>query len=796
MVRSPDHARSKRGGEDHRVGGRCLTIGRLVTLGPCVAARVVTESLAASAAAGSPDACSISITSVVMSDPGGEVAAPPIQAIARVSSKSSVVAAVNHSCGVLAPALPGAAPGKDLPDQGGYVLAIEPSTALLQRAPLRFCWSSWKRATGAAGQPRSTSPPPRQPNTAPTATWPLACWLGDLAMKSKVEDGVGVEAERRSLSSGSSQTLATAVERAGSLLAVLRDLSGPPAPDVAGGAGGKHRGAHVGMTCGGQEDMGLAGDCCWWLEMVVLGVGRDEHDDAAARVWRRVGRCCLFGGAVLWSLGFRFSGGACVRAWAATVGIRGVCSFIGVPSACDSSSGQARPCRLPCRGWRCQPGRGVNWPCTDNRRQKRVTKLSRRQPGLRQTISGSPDRWRPQALPRSSDLPRAEVYEARSSSSPPSTCGARPRTQRSSFNLAKTPSRYRWPNQLEINAVQVTDDDEAIDLPKIWEHYPDGPRVHNIYGAGEFKPASCSDRIPPRQPPDMRPEDLEDEQPFDFQRGRHLLQYAEDHPDRLRHREPAAQEIRGQEVDDARAMNIKADYPRWSTCTTRPDRSTSPPRTQGNNRRDWIQFQDDDDEEMAGRQPFGEIPVFPSTCTGTPATARHRLVLETPINKLIIRMPRRSTTTASQPVSPATQHGSDSPTSTPDDIRRQASDSTLCGGAGRVWWLNGRQAGRPVRPPVADNIMPIKVYIRMMAQVLATALLRPADLHPAAPSGESIRGLPLLKRIQRRQYLVAGRTSWRSRWSRRPGTTTRPGRTHRPAEHRHQWNSARRSTTS
>lgn len=340
------------------------------------------------------------------------------------------------------------------------------------------------------------------------------------------------------------------------------------------------------------------------------------------------------------------------------------------------------------------------------------------------------------------------------------------------FNMAKTPVDV-MADRLEINAIQVTEDDQADQiLQRIWERNLMELESTNIHRrAGEFGDAYLIVWPETDAPETEDSAETEDEdraeQALDFQNvdvfynspKTTRVVYDVENPTRKKYA--------------IKKWTLPAQLGTKSKPPTRvnlyyPDRIekyVTTPNSKGNSRRDWIQFRDDDDEEWPAPNPFGEIPVFHFR-TGTPyGDPEHRAAYgpQDAINKLIIThaatidyygFPQRYL--LANP-----DKGSDelADFDTSDDINRfedTGHDSTLRAGPGEVWWLNGvRQAGQFDPPDPQVFLAPLDVYIRMMAQVTSTPLhyFDPQTYSRLPPSGESIRAaeVPLLKKVRRRQ---------------------------------------------
>lgn len=398
---------------------------------------------------------------------------------------------------------------------------------------------------------------------------------------------------------------------------------------------------------------------------------------------------------------------------------------------------------------------------------------------LQPTLAGNPDLMEGlQALANSlPDYHRAEMYYEATNPEFFASIRLRRALERTGitfrFNLAKTPVDV-MSDRLEINAVTVQDDDEADQiLQKIWERNLMDLESTNIHRrAGEFGDAYLivwpSDEVA-EDNPDMRPEDLDDEDQLDFQQVD--IFYNSPKTTRIVYdtENPLRKKYAIKKWTMPAQLGIKAKPPTRVNLyyPDRIEKYVTTPNSKGNNRRDWIQFQDEGDEGWPVANPFGEIPVFHFR-TGMPyGDPEHRPAYgpQDAINKLIIThaatidyygFPQRYLLSDAQ-------HGSDelADFDTEDDINRfedTGHDSTLRAGPGEVWWLNGvRQAGQFNPPDPAVFLQPLEVYIRMMAQVTNTPLhyFDPQTYTRLPPSGESIRAaeVPLLKRVRRRQLL-------------------------------------------
>ena len=333
------------------------------------------------------------------------------------------------------------------------------------------------------------------------------------------------------------------------------------------------------------------------------------------------------------------------------------------------------------------------------------------------------------------------------------------------FNMAKTPVDV-MADRLEIHAVQVAGDNRADQiLQEIWERNMMELESTNIHRrAGEFGDAYL---IVWPEVEDGYEDSDEDESESDVQNVD------------MFYNSPKTTRV---VYDIENPMRKKYAIKKWTLPVQLGMKAKPPTRvnlyypdriekyitvanSKGNNRRDWIQFRDEEDEEWPCPNPFGEIPVFHFR-TGTPyGDPEHRAAYgpQDAINKLIIThaatidyygFPQRYL--LANP-----DKGSDelADFDTSDDINRfedTGHDSTLRAGPGEVWWLNGvRQAGQFEPPDPQVFLAPLDVYIRMMAQVTSTPLhyFDPQTYSRLPPSGESIRAaeVPLLKKVRRRQ---------------------------------------------
>lgn len=339
------------------------------------------------------------------------------------------------------------------------------------------------------------------------------------------------------------------------------------------------------------------------------------------------------------------------------------------------------------------------------------------------------------------------------------------------FNMAKTPVDV-MADRLEINAVQVPDDEEADQiLQKIWERNMmelESTTIHRR--AGEFGDAYMivwPSSLQPNDNSDMSIEEAQDEDALDFQQID--MFYNSPKTTRLVYdtENPLRKKFAIKKWTMPSQLGMKAKPPTRVNIyyPDRIEKYITTPNSKGNNRRDWIQFRDEDDEGWPVENPFGEIPVFHFR-TGTPyGDPEHRAGYgpQDAINKLIIThaatidyygFPQRYL--LANP-----DRGSDelADFDTSDDINRfedTGHDSTLRSGPGEVWWLNGvKQAGQFEPPDPAVFLNPLDTYIRMMAQVTSTPLhyFDPQTYTRLPPSGESIRAaeVPLLKKVRRRQ---------------------------------------------
>jgi hypothetical protein len=340
------------------------------------------------------------------------------------------------------------------------------------------------------------------------------------------------------------------------------------------------------------------------------------------------------------------------------------------------------------------------------------------------------------------------------------------------FNMAKTPVDV-MADRLEINAIQVADDDQADQiLQKIWERNLMELESTNVHRrAGEFGDAYLivwpSTDVDPDDMSDVQQIEAESEDDLDYQAVDMFYNspkttrvvYDIENPTRKKYA------IKKWTLPSQLGMKAKPPTRVNLYYPDRIEKYITTPNSKGSNRRDWIQFRDEDDEEWPTVNPFGEIPVFHFR-TGTPyGDPEHRAAYgpQDAINKLIIThaatidyygFPQRYL--LANP-----EKGSDeiADFDTSDDINRfedTGHDSTLRAGPGEIWWLNGvRQAGQFEPPNPEVFLGPLEVYIRMMAQVTSTPLhyFDPQTYTRLPPSGESIRAaeVPLLKKVRRRQ---------------------------------------------
>jgi hypothetical protein len=340
------------------------------------------------------------------------------------------------------------------------------------------------------------------------------------------------------------------------------------------------------------------------------------------------------------------------------------------------------------------------------------------------------------------------------------------------FNLAKTPVDV-MADRLEINAITVPDDEEADQiLQEIWDRNMLSLESTNIHRrAGEFGDAYLIVWPSADQGQDEDPDDPESDDEamaaLDFQNVDIFYNSAKTTRVVYDLENPLRKRFAVKKWTMPAQLGMKAKPPTRVNLyyPDRIEKYVSSPNSKGNQRRDWIRFQDDEDEGWPVANPFGEIPVFHFR-TGTPyGDPEHRAGYgpQDAINKLIIThaatidyygFPQRYL--LANP-----DHGSDelADFDTSDDINRfedTGHDSTLRSGPGEVWWLNGvRQAGQFEPPDPAVFLNPLDTYIRMMAQVTSTPLhyFDPQTYTRLPPSGESIRAaeVPLLKRVRRRQ---------------------------------------------
>ncbi len=339
------------------------------------------------------------------------------------------------------------------------------------------------------------------------------------------------------------------------------------------------------------------------------------------------------------------------------------------------------------------------------------------------------------------------------------------------FNLAKTPVDV-MADRLEINAITVPDDEEADQiLQKIWDRNRLALESTNIHRrAGEF-----GDSYVIVWPADLQVygadddtlEEEQEESALDFQDVDIFYNSAKTTRVVYDTENPLLKKFAIKKWTMPSQLGIKSKPPTRVNLyyPDRIEKYVTTPNSKGNNRRDWIQFQDDDDEGWPVANPFGEIPVFHFR-TGTPyGDPEHRAGYgpQDMINKLIIT--HAATTDyygfPQRYLLADPNRGSDelADFDTSDDINRfedTGHDSTLRSGPGEVWWLNGvRQAGQFEPPNPAVFLEPLDTYIRMMAQVTSTPLhyFDPQTYTRLPPSGESIRAAegPLLKKLRRRQ---------------------------------------------
>lgn len=339
------------------------------------------------------------------------------------------------------------------------------------------------------------------------------------------------------------------------------------------------------------------------------------------------------------------------------------------------------------------------------------------------------------------------------------------------FNLAKTPVDV-MADRLEINAISVPDDDEADQiLQKIWTRNMMELESTNIHRrAGEFGDAYVivwpSDEVA-TETPDEQVEDVQDEDTLDFQYVDIFYNSAKTTRIVYDTENPLRKKFAIKKWTMPSQLGIKSKPPTRVNLyyPDRIEKYVTAPNSKGNNRRDWIRFQDDDDEGWPVANEYGEIPVFHFR-TGTPyGDPEHRAAYgpQDMINKLIIT--HAATTDyygfPQRYLLADPNRGSDelADFDTSDDINRfedTGHDSTLRSGPGEIWWLNGvRQAGQFEPPNPAVFLEPLDTYIRMMAQVSGTPLhyFDPQTYTRLPPSGESIRAaeVPLLKKVRRRQ---------------------------------------------
>lgn len=335
------------------------------------------------------------------------------------------------------------------------------------------------------------------------------------------------------------------------------------------------------------------------------------------------------------------------------------------------------------------------------------------------------------------------------------------------FNMAKTPVDV-MADRLEINSVSVVGNDEAdAALQRIWQYNQMVLESTNIHRrAGEFGDAYVIVW------PSAQPEN-EDGPGNDGQQDDGLtpvdIYYNSAKTTRIVYdlENPRYKKFAIKKWTTPAQLGMKAKPPTRVNLyyPDRIEKYISTPNSKGNQRRDWVQYRDEDDESWPVPNPFGEIPVFHYR-TGTPyGDPEHRAAYgpQDAINKLIIThaatidyhgFPQRYLLSEA---GNSSDELADFDTS--DDINRfedTGHDSTLRAGPGEVWWLNGvKQAGQFNPPDPQVFLAPLDVYIRMMAQVTSTPLhyFDPQTYTRLPPSGESIRAaeVPLLKKVRRRQ---------------------------------------------
>ena len=197
----------------------------------------------------------------------------------------------------------------------------------------------------------------------------------------------------------------------------------------------------------------------------------------------------------------------------------------------------------------------------------------------------------------------------------------------------------------------------------------------------------------------------------------------------------------------------------------RIEKYISAPNSKGNQLKDWLQYEEEDDEGWPIANPYSQVPVFHFRTDSPYGTPEHRAAYgpQDAINKLIIThaatidyhgFPQRYVLSEAGNMSDELADFD-----TDDDINRfedTGHDSTLRSGPGEVWWLNGVKAAGQFQPPNPEIFLgPLDTYTRMMAQVTRTPLhyFDPQVYSRYAPSGESIRAseVPLLKKVRKRQ---------------------------------------------
>lgn len=336
------------------------------------------------------------------------------------------------------------------------------------------------------------------------------------------------------------------------------------------------------------------------------------------------------------------------------------------------------------------------------------------------------------------------------------------------FNMAKTPVNV-MADRLEINDVSVTDDDDAdAILSRIWEDNMMALEATNIHTrAGEFGDAYLIVWPSVETNPEVDEDTDEDPDIPGFQQVD--MFYNSPKTTRIMYdvENPRYKRFAIKKWTLPAQLGIKAKPPTRVNLyyPDRIEKYISTPNSKGNQQKDWIQYEDDDDEGWPVENPFGQIPVFHFRTASPYGDPEHRAAYgpQDAINKLIIThaatidyygFPQRYLLS-----SDGVQSDEIADFDTSDDINRfedTGHDSTLRAGPGEVWWLNGvRQAGQFNPPDPQVFMAPLDTYIRIMAQVTETPLhyFDPQTYTRLPPSGESIRAaeVPLLKKVRRRQ---------------------------------------------